>query len=124
MWLCCARTPAIPIQPYDGALLRGRTPRSSRVRCPLVAASYQSAVERRGIFLSLRTPPLNLTNVQLAQAGAYQLVVSNNCGIAVTRNAKLTVTLPLAEVLDTTNVTWLSTNTIPWFYRYGGRCRA
>ena len=113
-----ARTPAITIQPYDRALLRGsNTTFIARAVSP-VAASYQWRLNGADIPFATNAT-LNLTNVQLAQAGAYQLVVSNSYGIAVTRNAKLTVTLPLAEVLDTTNVTWLSTNTIPWFGQAG-----
>jgi len=56
-----------------------------------------------------------LTNLQFSQAGAYQLVVSNSYGAVTSKAAKLVVTLPLGQALDTTNVNWTSTGGALWF---------
>jgi hypothetical protein len=58
---------------------------------------------------------LSLTNLQLAQAGAFQIVASNAYGTGVSRLTKLSVTLPLPEALDTTNVNWTTAGSAPWY---------
>lgn len=59
---------------------------------------------------------LTLSNVQVAQAGAYSVLVSNPAGTVASSNALLTVSqvLPLAQALDTTNLTWTTTGTPAW----------
>jgi hypothetical protein len=58
---------------------------------------------------------LAFTNVQFAHAGGYRLVVSNAYGMVASVNAKLAVTLPLGQVLNATNLAWISTGSAPWF---------
>ena len=56
-------------------------------------------------------------------SGVYQLVVSNAYGIAVSKPAKLSVVIPLADALDTPTNTkdgtalynWITTGNAPWF---------
>jgi hypothetical protein len=61
------------------------------------------------------TDTLVLTNVQFAQAGAYRLVASNSYGVTASADAKVLITVPLDKALDTTNLTWSSSGTLPWY---------
>jgi hypothetical protein len=58
------------------------------------------------------TNPLVLTNVDVAQAGTYQLVVSNSMGTAISSPAILTIALPPAIVTDLTNLVAVSGSSI------------
>jgi hypothetical protein len=58
---------------------------------------------------------LVLTNMQFAQSGAYQLVVSNRYGITASKSAKVVVSIPLAQALDFESTTWTSTGASAWF---------
>ncbi len=63
---------------------------------------------------------LNVPNVQPANNGLYSVFVTNVVGSTTSSNASLLVNLlvPLAEALDTTNLTWTTTTTpagaAPW----------
>ncbi|HEX9046120.1 MAG TPA: immunoglobulin domain-containing protein, partial [Verrucomicrobiae bacterium] len=56
-----------------------------------------------------------LTNVQFAQAGAYQLIASNAAGVTVSKVVKLSVSVPLGVALDATRFNWTSSGAVPWF---------
>jgi hypothetical protein len=116
MALFGTRAPAITIQPFSRTLFRGSntTFTAKAVAPPNGTASYQwrfNGVDIPGAT----TDSLVRTNLQFTNAGAYQLVVSNSYGVAVSKPAKLAVTLPLPDSLDLTAVTWVATNIAPWF---------
>ena len=60
--------------------------------------------------------PLTLANVQPAQSGVYALLASNAGAVVMSSNATLLVNVivPLAEALDTTNLTWTTSGTPAW----------
>jgi hypothetical protein len=47
--------------------------------------------------------------------GSYQLVASNAYGVTLSKPAKLVVTIPLGEALDTTNRIWTTSGNSLWF---------
>jgi alpha-tubulin suppressor-like RCC1 family protein len=55
------------------------------------------------------------TNIQFTHAGTYQLVASNAYGVVASKPAKLAVTIPLGEALDTTNRTWTTSGNSLWY---------
>ena len=62
------------------------------------------------------TSNLVITNVLLAQAASYRVIVSGAAGTVVSSNATLAVfpTLDLAEALDAPGYTWTTNGTPPW----------
>lgn len=59
-------------------------------------------------------PVLTLNSVTLGQAGNYSVMVSNSEGSVTSSTAALSVSLPLAEALDTTNLTWTTDSDVGW----------
>ena len=59
---------------------------------------------------------LAITNVQFADAGKYSVIVSNAFGSVTSNPAMLTVqqSVPLAEALDYSEVTWAATGAANW----------
>ena len=69
-----------------------------------------------GLVRGATTSTLTLSNVPLAQAGSYSVVVSNAADRVTSSNALLTVTpvLFLAEALDTPALSWVTSGTPSW----------
>jgi alpha-tubulin suppressor-like RCC1 family protein len=108
------RAPAVTVQPFDRSLFRGSNTTFNAKAVGAQPVSYQWQMYGTNIK-GATTESLTLTNLQFAQAGPYQLSVSNRYGVGFSRIAKLSVTLPLPEALDTTNVPWTSSGTALWF---------
>lgn len=60
-------------------------------------------------------PVLTLNSVNPAQAGTYSVIVSNSEGFVISSNAALTVSIPLADALDTLNLNWTTDSEVGWF---------
>jgi hypothetical protein len=108
------RAPAVTVQPFDRSLFRGSNTTFNAKAVGAQPVSYQWQMYGTNIP-GATTEALTLTNLQFAQAGPYQLSVGNRYGVGFSRIAKLSVTLPLPEALDTTNVPWTSSGNATWF---------
>jgi alpha-tubulin suppressor-like RCC1 family protein len=108
------RAPAVTVQPFDRSLFRGSNTTFNAKAVGAQPVSYQWQMYGTNIP-GATTEAITLTNLQFAQAGPYQLSVSNRYGTSFSRIAKLSVSLPLPEALDTTNVPWTSSGNAPWF---------
>ena len=73
-------------------------------------------------------PSLVLTNVQGTNAGSYRFIVTNAFGFALSSNAVLALTLPVANALNPDGLTWTTSGSVPWFGQttvtHGGVCAA
>ena len=49
------------------------------------------------------------------QPGAYQLLASNSYGVVVSKPAKVTLTIPLGDALDATNLVWTTSGSAQWY---------
>src|SRR5439155_6585767 len=58
---------------------------------------------------------LTLTNIQIADAGGYRVMVTNNYSAVTSSIASLTVLLPVGEALDNTNLLWVASGNAAWF---------
>jgi hypothetical protein len=58
---------------------------------------------------------LSLPQVQETNNGTYRVLVSNLHGTVTSAKAILTVQMPLEDALDTTNLEWTTTVSVPWF---------
>jgi alpha-tubulin suppressor-like RCC1 family protein len=108
------RAPAVTVQPFDRALFKGSNTTFNAKAVGALPVSYQWQVNGTNIP-GATSDALALTNLQTAQSGPYQLIVSNRFGSSSSRIAKLSVSIPLPQALDTVNVTWTSSGTAPWF---------
>jgi alpha-tubulin suppressor-like RCC1 family protein len=108
------RAPAVTVQPFDRSFFKGSNTTFNAKAVGAQPVSYQWQMYGTNIP-GATTEALTLTNLQFAQAGPYQLSVSNRYGVGFSRIAKLSVTLPLPEALDTTNVPWTSSGNATWF---------
>jgi alpha-tubulin suppressor-like RCC1 family protein len=108
------RAPAVTVQPFDRVLFKGSNTTFNAKAVGVQPVSYQWQVNGTNIP-GATSDSLTLTNLQFANAGPYQLTVSNRYGVSSTRIAKLSVTLPLPQALDTTNVNWTTSGNAPWF---------
>lgn len=109
------RAPYVTIQPVSRTAFKSAT----NVLLAAKVAGVQPVTYQwryNGANLSGATnDTLTLTNLQFAQAGAYQLVASNAYGVVLSKPAKVMVTLPLGEALDTTNRTWTTSGNALWY---------
>jgi alpha-tubulin suppressor-like RCC1 family protein len=87
------RAPVCTVQPWDHFILAGSNALFAAKFAGAQPMSYQWQCNGTNIP-GATTDSLLLTNVQLAQAGNYQLVASNSYGTGVTRSAVLTVPAP------------------------------
>jgi hypothetical protein len=87
------RAPACTVQPYDRFILPGSNTLFAAKFAGAQPMSYQWQCNGTNIS-GATTDTLPLTNVQLAQAGNYQLLASNSYGTSITRAAVLTVPAP------------------------------
>jgi len=60
-------------------------------------------------------PVLALNNIMDSQAGNYTVVVTNSEGVVTSTIAALTVSMPLAQALDTTNWVWTTDGEVGCF---------
>lgn len=109
------RRPAFTIQPWNRRIPRG----STNVLLAAKAAGVQP-MTFQWMFNASAIPgatsdTLSITNLQLAQSGAYQLLASNSYGAVLSKIANVLATIPFAEALNFSNSTWASTGSIPWF---------
>lgn len=92
-------TPSIITQPQDQTALPGGSATFSVVAGGSEPLSYQWYYNTNTPVANAADPTLTLTNVQVSDAGAYSVVVSNLAGTATSSNAVLTVnTNPVAPV--------------------------
>jgi len=119
------RAPAFTIQPFSRSVFRGtiRTLFAGKAS-GVQPISYQW--QYNGVNLPAATNDvLTLTNLQFNQAGVYQVIASNSYGVTASKAAKLAVTLPLGEALDTlvdspagptfNLYNWITTGSATWF---------
>ena len=69
-----------------------------------------------GAISGAATSSLTLNSIPTSQAGNYSVQVSNSVGRVISTNAFVSVTavLPLADALDTTNLTWTTSGNGTW----------
>ncbi|HTD65543.1 MAG TPA: immunoglobulin domain-containing protein, partial [Candidatus Limnocylindria bacterium] len=69
-----------------------------------------------GSFGGTTTPTLTVLNAQLAQSGAYSVLVSNTAGTVVSASAQLTVipAMTLGEALNAPYLEWNTDIAVPW----------
>jgi alpha-tubulin suppressor-like RCC1 family protein len=120
------RAPAITIQPFSQTVLKGATNfMLAGMAVGVQPVSYQWQCNGQNLpgatnnILTFPNPNPQKNGqwqgVQLTNAGAYQLIVSNRYGIAASKAAALVVSLPLGTALDATNLTWTSSGAAQWF---------
>jgi subtilase family serine protease len=85
--------PVILAQPGNQAVYVGITANFSVTATGSLPLSYQWSFSGTNIVGATNTT-LTLTNVQLSQAGAYAVTITNNYGSVISSNAVLTVNLP------------------------------
>ncbi|MBI5383838.1 MAG: hypothetical protein HZA90_04035 [Verrucomicrobia bacterium] len=109
------RAPALAVQPTNQTVFATQRATFATVATGSRPLSYQWFFNGAAL-LGATGPTLTLTGVTLAQAGQYALVVSNAAGAVTSAPALLTVwpTVPLAPVLDATNLVCFSTSQAPW----------
>jgi poly(beta-D-mannuronate) lyase len=69
-----------------------------------------------GNVTGANTPALKLSSIQADQGGLYSVIVSNAAGAVASSNALLAVTptLPLRDVLDSPDLSWLTSGSPFW----------
>jgi alpha-tubulin suppressor-like RCC1 family protein len=112
------RRPYFTLRPAGGLRPRGANATLIAKVAGPQPVSYQWQFEGTDIG-GATSDALSLTNLQFAQSGAYQLVASNLYGLSTSAVARLTVTLPLGEALNATNLAWNSTAGTPWYGQPG-----
>jgi alpha-tubulin suppressor-like RCC1 family protein len=109
------RVPAITIQPFSRTVFKGSNTVLIAKASAAQPANYQWVFNGANIS-GATNDSLILTNLQFAQSGAYQLVVSNRYGITASKPAKVVVSIPLGLAVDfEKGVTWTSTGVSAWF---------
>ena len=109
------RAPAFTVQPWNRNIYRGT---ASVMLAGKVSGVQPVSYQWRfnGANISAATNDvLTLTNLQIGQSGSYQLIASNAYGVTASKAAKITVTVPLGEAMDVTNLTWISSGSSLWF---------
>jgi alpha-tubulin suppressor-like RCC1 family protein len=109
------RAPAFTIQPFSRTVFQGST---SVLFSGKVSGVQPMTYQWRfhGVNISGATNDvLTLTNLQFGHAGSYQLIASNAYGLTLGKSVKLTVTVPLGEAVDATNLSWTVIGSAPWF---------
>jgi len=109
------RAPTFTVQPWNRGIYRGT---ASVVLAGKVSGVQPMSYQWRfnGANISAATNDvLTLNNLQIGQSGSYQLIASNAYGVTASKAAKVTVTVPLGEALDVTNLTWISSGSSLWF---------
>lgn len=105
-------TPTFTSQPSSPVVPAGSNASLSVSAIGSLPISYQW--RRNGVNVSGATNPvLNLTNLQLADQGDYDVVATNAYGSTDSSLGFLNV-VDLAEALDTTNFDWLTGGDVPW----------
>ncbi len=113
--------PVITNQPVSQTVDAGSTVSFSVAASGTTPLSYQwrwngiSLVDGGSVSGST-TATLKLSNVQLAQAGNYSVVVTNAAATVISSNALLTVipAIPLPEALDTPGWSWTTSGSAAW----------
>ena len=113
--------PTISSQPSDQSVDVGSTATFSVSAAGQPPLSYQwlfnnVALSDTATIRGTHTTTLTLSNVQLAQAGSYSVIVGSAQGNLGSGDALLSVTplLPLPEALDATQYTWTNSGNLPW----------
>jgi len=109
------RAPAFTIQPWNHLVPRGTT----NILLAAKVVGLQP-VTYQWIFNDADVPgatndTLSITNLQLTQSGSYQLLASNSYDAVLSKLVSVIATVPFSEALEASNITWSSTNSIPWF---------
>ncbi len=122
------RAPAFTVQPWNRAIA-APSGRSTNIvltgKCAGVQpVSYQWRFNGTN-FPGATNDSLTLTfdgQVNHILPGTYQLVASNSYGVAVSKPAKVTIVIPLADALDTMDAkagtslyNWITTGNAQWF---------
>lgn len=105
------RAPACTVQPYDRFILPGSNTLFAAKFAGAPPTSYQWQFNGTNIG-GATADTLLLTNVQLAQAGNYQLMASNSYGTGISRAAVLTVPGPPAITAQPVGQTNIAGSTI------------
>jgi alpha-tubulin suppressor-like RCC1 family protein len=108
------RAPAITINPYSRNLFKGSNTLFAAKAAGAQPMSYQWQYNGSNIA-GATNDTFSLTNLQFAQSGSYQLVVSNSYGVATSKAGNLLVSLPLANSIDQTQSTITSSGAVQWF---------
>jgi hypothetical protein len=102
--------PAIASQPTNESVVQGGSVSFQIVAMGNPAPAYQWYFNGTNLLDGQIADTLQLTNVQLLQAGGYSVVAANAGGSATSAVAQLTVFVPPAITLQPTNVTVLQGN--------------
>jgi alpha-tubulin suppressor-like RCC1 family protein len=108
------RAPAITIRPFNRTVLKGSKTTLVAKAAGVQPVSFQWLFNG-GAIAGATNDSLALTNLQFAQSGEYQVIVSNRYGVTASRATEVTVDLSLATALDATNLNWLTLGSAPWF---------
>jgi hypothetical protein len=103
--------PGITLQPTNQTVLAGTTVSFSAAASGSAPLSYQWQFNSTNLNGAV-SQTLSLTNVQPAQAGAYNLLVTNSAGWATSQVATLTILVPPGITLQPTNQTVLAGATV------------
>jgi hypothetical protein len=93
--------PFITSHPQNQSVIVGGNVTFSAVAGGTLPLSYQWRFNETNLIAGATASSLVLTNVQLAAAGTYSVVITNAAGSVTSSNATLTVNLPPATVAVT-----------------------
>jgi pectate lyase len=93
--------PSIDLDPQDQSVLVGQNALFSVQASGTAPLSYQWYYNTNTVLTNAISSTLTLTNVQLADAGGYSVVVTNGSGAITSAVAQLTVSLPVAPSIIT-----------------------
>jgi pectate lyase len=96
-----ASPPSIDLDPQDQSVLAGQNALFSVQASGTAPLSYQWYYNTNTVLTNATSSILTLTNVQLADAGGYSVVVTNGSGAITSAVAQLTVSLPVAPSIIT-----------------------
>ena len=106
--VCAALAPSITTQPQSQSLITGSNAVFAVVASGQAPLSYQWSFNGSNLANSSHiggatSATLTVSNITVADAGPYRVVVSNNHGSATSTNATLTVLVPAAITTQPTN---------------------
>ncbi len=105
--------PAITTQPTNQTVLLGSNTTFAVMGTGTAPLTYQWQFNGTNIDWATNAS-LFLTNVQFANQGSYQVVVSNDYGSVISSNVVLTV-ISLAMALDAPDLVWTNGGNVAWF---------
>jgi alpha-tubulin suppressor-like RCC1 family protein len=113
-----SRSVLIKAQPTDRIATTGQQTAFTVDAAGILPIKYQWLFNGTKLF-GATSAWLRLNSLQTAQAGAYQVIVSNSFGTVTSRVANLTVVLPVGPALNAANLSWATLGDGLWFGESG-----